>query len=92
MYGKLDKQENKDLKDLNQREIVVLLPIILLIFWMGIYPETFLKPIRASTTHLVEIIKRNDVKAHVAESSNHPASHQQPHEEHMKPVRRDIHE
>ncbi len=92
MYGKLDKQENKEIKDLNQREIVVLLPIILLIFWMGIYPETFLKPIRASTTHLVEIIKRNDVKAHVAESSNHPTLHQQPDEEHMKPVRRENHE
>jgi NADH-quinone oxidoreductase subunit M len=28
--------------DLNSREIAVMLPIVVLIFWMGLHPQTFL--------------------------------------------------
>jgi NADH-quinone oxidoreductase subunit M len=90
MLGKLDKPENKELKDLSLREIVTLLPIIFFIFWIGLYPKPFLNSIEASTTHLLEIIQRNDVKAHIAESNNH--STQQLNEELVKSVRRENHE
>ena len=43
MFGPLDKEENKSLKDLNLREIAVLVPIIVMIIWIGIYPQTFLR-------------------------------------------------
>jgi NADH-quinone oxidoreductase subunit M len=39
--GPLDKEENKSLKDLNFREIVTLLPILLFILWIGLYPKPF---------------------------------------------------
>lgn len=39
--GPLDKEENKKLKDLNWREIVTLVPILLFIFWIGLYPKPF---------------------------------------------------
>ena len=29
-------------EDLNPREIAVMLPIVVLIFWMGVHPQTFL--------------------------------------------------
>lgn len=48
MFGKLDKPENKKLLDLNLREKVVLVPIILLIFWIGIYPKPFLSRMEPS--------------------------------------------
>jgi NADH-quinone oxidoreductase subunit M len=39
--GPLDKEENKTLKDLNWREIVTLVPVIVFIFWIGLYPKPF---------------------------------------------------
>ncbi|MDP3185850.1 MAG: proton-conducting transporter membrane subunit, partial [Anaerolineales bacterium] len=39
--GPLDKEENKKLKDLNWREIATLVPILIFIFWIGLYPKPF---------------------------------------------------
>jgi len=40
-FGVLDKEENKNLKDLSGLEWGYLLPMVLMAFWMGIYPGTF---------------------------------------------------
>lgn len=58
-FGPLDKDENKNLKDLNIREIVVLVPIILVIFWIGLYPNYFLKKTEKS---VVDLLKNRQVK------------------------------
>jgi NADH-quinone oxidoreductase subunit M len=42
MFGELTKPENKVLKDLSGREVLVLSLVTLFIFWIGIYPQTFL--------------------------------------------------
>ncbi|MDI6754452.1 MAG: NADH-quinone oxidoreductase subunit M [Thermodesulfobacteriota bacterium] len=42
MFGELTKAENKVLKDLSAREVLVLGCITLFIFWIGVYPQTFL--------------------------------------------------
>jgi NADH-quinone oxidoreductase subunit M len=47
VFGKLDKDDVKAMPDLSLREIALLAPIIGAVFWMGIYPESFLKPMRA---------------------------------------------
>ena len=47
MFGTLDNT-NASLPDLKPREIVVLLPILLFIVWIGVHPNTFLKPMKAS--------------------------------------------
>jgi len=39
--GPVTKEENRHLFDLNWREIVTLLPLIVLIFWIGLYPKPF---------------------------------------------------
>jgi len=36
--GEITKKENEELKDLNFREIAILAPLVVLIFWIGIYP------------------------------------------------------
>lgn len=54
MFGTLDKPENQKLLDLSKREIAVLIPIVLFIFWIGIYPSTFLSRSAASVKHTVQ--------------------------------------
>ena len=42
--GPVDKDENRSLKDLNWREIVTLVPLLVFIFWIGLYPQAVLRP------------------------------------------------
>ncbi len=62
VFGKVKHAENKALKDLNKREVLTLLPIILLIFWIGFYPKPFLKLTAATTVHLVEMVKHKNAQ------------------------------
>jgi len=41
-WGPLDKDENKALPDLTAREAVGLVPLLVLVFWIGLYPAPFL--------------------------------------------------
>jgi NADH-quinone oxidoreductase subunit M len=52
-FGKLDKPENQTLKDLNGREIAILVPIILLCLWIGLYPSLFLDKSQAAAEKLL---------------------------------------
>lgn len=42
MFGTCDNPKNQTLKDLNKREWVMFVPIVIFIVWLGIYPKTFL--------------------------------------------------
>lgn len=54
MLGPIVKEENKSLKDLSKLEFLSLIPILIFVFWIGIYPNTFLKVSEASVKKLVE--------------------------------------
>lgn len=54
MYGEITHEENRHLSDLSRREIAVLVPLLLLMLWIGVYPKPFLRPIEVSTAHLLE--------------------------------------
>ncbi|KPJ50930.1 MAG: NADH dehydrogenase, partial [candidate division Zixibacteria bacterium DG_27] len=56
MFGKVDKPENQNLKDLSLREKLILVPIVILIFWIGIYPSTFTSRMEASVASLMETV------------------------------------
>ncbi|MDX2245575.1 MAG: NADH-quinone oxidoreductase subunit M [Bacteroidia bacterium] len=59
MFGQLDKDENRSLEDINGREMAVMLPLIILMFWMGFYATPFLKQIAPSSKIVVEQVLGN---------------------------------
>lgn len=54
MLGPIDKEENKNLKDLSKLELASFLPIIVFIVWIGVYPNTFLSKTETSVKKIVE--------------------------------------
>src|SRR5438445_65608 len=48
IFGPLNNPENQKLQDLNNREILILAPIVALIVLMGVYPRPFLSRMSAS--------------------------------------------
>lgn len=57
IFGKIRIEANKILTDLNIREWFVLVPMIFLVFLLGIYPKPILKIIEPSTKSLLLKIK-----------------------------------
>ncbi len=55
--GPITKEENKDLKDLNLREIITMVPLLVLIFWLGIYPQPFFNLINPAVEKLVQLVQ-----------------------------------
>jgi NADH-quinone oxidoreductase subunit M len=47
-WGPLDKPENQGLPDLTRREGIALAPLVLLIFWIGLYPKPVLSRMEAA--------------------------------------------
>jgi NADH-quinone oxidoreductase subunit M len=57
-FGKARSPEAAAMKDLSAREWWLLAPIALGVFWMGIYPESFLKPIRRDVGYILTRMER----------------------------------
>jgi NADH-quinone oxidoreductase subunit M len=57
MFGKITRPENEKLKDLNAREISILVPMVIIIFLMGIYPKLFFSKMDASVEKFIKDFK-----------------------------------
>ncbi len=55
--GPLDKDENRSLKDLNWREIATLVPLLVFIFWIGLYPKPFFGLMAPAVDNLVSALQ-----------------------------------
>ena len=55
MFGPLDKAENRNLPDLNLREWLVFVPLLVFIVWLGIYPYPFLIRIAPAVEKVVAV-------------------------------------
>ncbi len=54
LFGPITKESNKRLPDINLREATTLVPLALLVFWIGVYPEPFLDVMHATVSHLLD--------------------------------------
>jgi NADH-quinone oxidoreductase subunit M len=57
MFGKVEQPENLSLPDLNWRELATFVPLIILAFWIGIYPRTFLQYLHTPVQQIVEKVR-----------------------------------
>jgi NADH-quinone oxidoreductase subunit M len=53
MFGPITNEKNRGLPDLSKREFWTLAPVIVLIIWIGVYPNTFLRKLDASVAEIL---------------------------------------
>ena len=53
IFGVSENKNVKDLIDIDKREFIIFIPIIIGVFWLGIYPESFSIEFRESVINLV---------------------------------------
>lgn len=80
MFGELDNPKNQKLLDLNAREITIMVPLIVMIFFMGLYPKPFIDKMDPAIKKLVAQVRVSSVNAQVIPGANQmqiPAGHEE---------------
>lgn len=65
MFGELDNPKNQKLLDLNAREITIMVPLLVMIFFMGLYPKPFIDKMDPAIKKLVAQVRVASVNAQV---------------------------
>lgn len=55
-FGNVTIDENKNLPDVNKRELVALIPLSIITIWLGVYPKPVLEPINNSVESIVQLM------------------------------------
>ena len=55
-FGPITNEKNRNLKDLDSRETWSLVPLVLIVVWLGIYPKPVLEPIDNSVKAMVSFM------------------------------------
>jgi NADH-quinone oxidoreductase subunit M len=59
IFNQLDKPENEGLTDLTRRELAVLMPLVVGIVWLGLFPGPVLRRMEPATRRYVETVQQN---------------------------------
>ena len=54
MFGEPTTPENQNMRDMNGLEVAYMLPLVILMFWIGLYPRPYLKLMQPTVNHYVE--------------------------------------
>jgi NADH-quinone oxidoreductase subunit M len=57
-FNALTRPENERLPDLTRRELTVLIPLVVGMLWMGVYPKPFLDRTHTTLSELIETVER----------------------------------
>jgi NADH-quinone oxidoreductase subunit M len=71
-WGKVTNPKNEALADLNAREIATLVPLVVLCFWIGLYPKPFLAFLHQPVARIAEIIQPDKFDGQVAHAAAEP--------------------
>jgi len=89
MFGELDNPKNQALLDLNAREIAIMVPLLVMIFVLGVYPNPFIEKMTPSIKKVIAHTRIEPVTtAKVAVPAVAPAAETAPadHADHAAPV------
>ena len=81
-FGKLVHADAAAMKDLSIREYWLLAPIAAVVLWLGVYPESFMKPMRADVGRLLQRVERATPPSDSAPTAGKPAATPHPAESH----------
>ena len=73
-FGPVESDEVKTMKDINRRELWCIVPLVVLMFWLGLRPTTFLKPAEPTLTWLSERVVHPKEQAEIAAPAPKPAA------------------
>jgi NADH-quinone oxidoreductase subunit M len=57
IFNRLDNPENEGLKDLTRRELAVLLPLLIGIVWLGLFPGPVLRRMEPAAQRYVDAVQ-----------------------------------
>jgi len=78
IFGKVTHAVNEHLRDLSLREVAVLVPVLVFIIWIGIYPGSFLEPTAATAKQIISVVHPVKFQALTSQRANAPSANRQP--------------
>jgi len=62
-FGEVTNEKNKNLPDINKRELFGLIPLVIVAIWLGVYPKPVLEPINNSVKSIVQLMHNKSTTA-----------------------------
>jgi len=69
LFNPLDKPENEHIPDLNKRELALLVPLVAVIIWLGVYPAPVLRRTEASSRLLINRVESHSDLPRLSEAT-----------------------
>lgn len=60
-FGQVTNEKNRNLPDVNARELVALVPLVVITIWLGVYPKPLLTPINNSVESIVQLMHEKSI-------------------------------
>jgi NADH-quinone oxidoreductase subunit M len=66
-FGRITREDVRGMLDLHWREVAVFAPMVAVVIWMGVYPDSFLRPIQPAVAGIIDRVQASHRAASLAE-------------------------
>jgi len=73
-FGTVTNPKNEKLHDLTPREVATFVPLIIMAFWIGLYPKPFFQILQQPVNHLVAMVNRDTSQSAPVSATIQPAT------------------